>query len=604
MKRFGGTQVYRWTFHECPRQIHYWYSGIPASGPSAFQQLLFQRGREYEERYLKLVAERVTSYVDIRRTRWIARVEATIDAMRDGIEFIAHPSFEPKDRFEVKSLDVQFMGEADGLRRVSEKPLASGLYEYEVVEIKSSGRVLEHYIAQAAYYSMLVESTQGRTPENATIITWERTEEGEREPVENVVNLGDARARLTRFIQGELGEHALDPNADYHLRSTCDSCPYRKRCEEQATAEQHLSVLPGIRRRQRQDLIEAGVRTWPELAVGWDEYAELEDRWAGNAYVLRNLRTQAMALKYDASFGIGRLEGHLGLVAESGSEVRRAAGSRTFAGARVYFDLETDPLDDLVYLFGYQVEAVKRTTGPTEDFRDTLEAFCSTWGALQAPVQLMASGLGEKALFEIFLDATDELRALYGRLRIFHYGRFERTQLASLAQKHPSVENVDARVRRLIGESVDLHAALVNTRCLPLASYSLKSVAPCLHRLTDGVHGHAWEGPRDRPGLWRFLLNRGMSRKEAGRNLGAVERAAKRWKLTLEEIIAPSAGTSVLWFRENVDEPAPVWLALIEAYNADDLLAARAVAHWLMEEYWAEEDSGTSPQVSGLQVAR
>jgi predicted RecB family nuclease len=361
----------------------------------------------------------------------------------------------------------------------------------------------------------------------------------------------------------------------------------RSRWAETRIQDAHVSLLPNIRRRQRLDLIEAGVRRWTDLAGPKERFAEVERRWSGMKHVLAKLRTQAISMKRDASVRIGSLEPHLGTASQFNEQKVAGPGSSMFSGARIYLDLESDPLESRIYLFGYQHEEVRRTRRP-DDLASVLEAHVSRRGALQNAVQVMDDRLDEAALFERLLDEIDSLREDYGRICVFHYGRFETSQLAALATRYPSIEGVTERVARLISECIDVHAVVVDTRCLPVPSYSLKDVAPCIGRLTDGRLGHRWEGPRNRTDLWSFLMERGMGRADAQRNLRAVERAGRRWRLSLDELLAPSAGTSVLWYRENLDEPAAVWQALIAAYNGDDLLATRAVVHWLLDEYQAE----------------
>jgi hypothetical protein len=84
------------------------------------------------------------------------------------------------------------------------------------------------------------------------------------------------------------------------------------------------------------------------------------------------------------------------------------------------------------------------------------------------------------------------------------------------------------------------------------------------------------------------MCDLGFGFTEAKRNVDVVQRAADHWGLSLPEILKPAAGTSMLWHREQFINPAPAWGALIRAYNRDDLLAARSVAHWLLDQLYIE----------------
>jgi predicted RecB family nuclease len=233
MKNFGGTQAYRWAFHECPRQLRHWYEGTPELPHTPLQLLLFERGRELEQRYVASLQQSSSSYRDIRELPRLDRFGATRKAMAEGVEVIAHPFFGPTERFGLESLGIWLAGEGDVIRRVGDERLSSGYYPYQVTEVKSAGVVQEHHRAQLVFYSVLLAAELQQEVSTGAVITWRRAPDG-LEPVENVVNLSAAQERLTEFLKVELPRHIVDPSADYHLRSTCSSCPYRGTCEAQA----------------------------------------------------------------------------------------------------------------------------------------------------------------------------------------------------------------------------------------------------------------------------------------------------------------------------------------------------------------------------------
>lgn len=605
MKIFGGTQAYRWAFHECPKQLYLWYHGAEAARPSLFDRLRFERGNELEARFLDSAKQAAGAYVDIRESRWRDRVAATQAAMRDGVDLILHPFLEAEPDQSVGQLGIRVAGEADALRRIK----AAGTPVYETVEVKQSSKVLPHHLAQVALYTLAQQRGGRDAPDSAVVVTWQRGEDDALVPVENRVEVAQEQRELSRFLREDVPTIVADRDPDYHLRSTCDQCPYRARCDRDAVHEQHLSLLPRIRRRQRADLLLAGVNTWPELAVDPARFEVVEKRWPGTGYALRSLRTQALAFHYDRAFAMGGLEESL----VDNPAWKLATGEGNLSGARVYFDLETDPFaNNTVYLFGFQVELSKciapsltKGMSEAEAFEARLEAFCAQHGHLHAPVQNIGIGkTHERDLFEDFLNRMDALREECGRLAIIHYGRFEVSNLRALAERHTTVPDADERVERLVGESVDILTALTSTRTLPVTSFSLKRVAPALRRISNGMFGRDWSGPRTRPELRDFLLGRAFSRTETLDAIASAAQAADHWRVPIEEILAPSAGNSVVWYREYLaDQSSALWPALITAYNEDDLLALREVTRWLASEHRAkrrvgiEKEAGTAEQM-------
>jgi len=555
--------------------VRYWYDGAEKARFKPLELLLFARGREVERAYLDNVAKESTSFLDIHDLPRRAQVDATLKAMADGIDFIGHPLFAVRQAGKLAELGIQLTGEADLIRRVTTRRLPSGLFGYEVVEIKSSFSVHPYHEAQLAHYTTLVGGVTGHELEYGAVVILAKGPEYDF--VEVPVDLQRPMSEVVRFLQDDLPRIATDPKPDFHLQSMCGQCAYRQQCETDAVEEAHLSLLAGLRKRQRADLMDAGVQTWPELAVPRPEFTKIEQGWQGATWTLERIRQQAMAQAYETSLDrASLLEPLRALLPQSGSG-RAVVGEARIPGRVVgVLDLEGDPLQGNIYLYGYSFDVLSRA--PRADGHI----------ALEAPVQRMSIDVSEADLFEEFLDAMDARRRELGELVIIHYGNYEPSQLKTLARRHSHIKDVAERVAQLRGECVDLLATVKYARALPVRSYSLKEVAPCLARITQGRHGHVWGGPTDRSALYQFLRSTGMGFTEAKHNVDVVQRSADHWDLSLAEILKPSAGSSVLWYREQFNNAAPVWGALIRAYNHDDLLATWAVASWLLDQLYLE----------------
>ena len=143
-------------------------------------------------------------------------------------------------------------------------------------------------------------------------------------------------------------------------------------------------------------------------------------------------------------------------------------------------------------------------------------------------------------------------------------------------------EKIDYLNRKM----VDIYKLIRNTYYLPVPSYSIKNVAPCIKMLMEksGLKGgHEWKKIQSVDELSRELRKCRWSKKEINGSVDEVRRAIDNFELADEAtIFDASAEMSVVWFNLFLQSGKRVWLKLIQIYNEDDLIATRALVDWLL----------------------
>lgn len=395
-------------------------------------------------------------------------VERTRAAMADGVRRIAGAVL----RHDGADAHPPRLGIADLLDRVPGRS-ALGAYAYEPVEIRTARRVKAPYRLQVAFYGHLLAGVQGSWPETGHVILGDGMRRSFpfrylRPHYDRVLE------RLERIYAGE--------TAPIHISSRCQQCSWQGVCLPQARLDGNLSLVNGLNRRQVQAFEQRGVGSIGELA-GLDP--DVVAPW------LEASRAQAEALILQARS------------LHTDEAVWRTRPALPHARREIFFDIEGDPDHDVFYLFG----CLLRTPGG-----EVHHAF------------LAESPQDEGRIFRACLEYLEA----HADAPVYHYHDFELLALRRLAARH----GVPAeRVEALRPRFVDLSRVLADSCHLPVASYSLKSVARHL--------GFEW--------------TRGDS----------------------------SAVQAVVWFSRWLEAGDRALLDHAVEYNADDCRATRVLKDWL-----------------------
>lgn len=397
---------------------------------------LARRGIAHERAYLQTLRAGGKRVVEIESpgldaATLAAREAATLTAMRAGVDVIYQAAF----------FDGAWRGQVDFLERVATDS-ALGSWSYEPVDTKLSRAVKPAAILQLTVYAEQVGRLQGRIPTTMHVL------------------LGDSRRasfatrdflaytqRRRRALQEAV---AAEPRQTYpHPLPFCPTCKWRERCDTQRRADDHLSLVAGMRRDHAAKLTDHGVTTLAGLAT-----STLVPRTVGiGASTLERLRAQAALQLQQRSTGAVSYA----LLPPLPGEGLSALPSPS--AGDVFFDMEGDPFmgdGGLEYLFG----VVTVDTG-TPIFR----AF---WAHDRHQ---------EKQAFEAFIDWTMARRRLWPDLHIYHYAAYEATALGTLATRHGTREDaVDSILRGHM--LVDLYRVVRQALRASTESYSIKKLEP------------------------------------------------------------------------------------------------------------------------------
>src|SRR5680860_1065156 len=212
-------------------------------------ELLARKGDEYEDRYLASLKAEGREVVEIAQgdgshAALLEAARRTEEAMRAGAEVIYQATF----------LRDGQRGHADFLRRV-ERP--SDLVAV-VADTKLARRAKPYFVVQLCFYSELLAAVQGAEPEHIHVILGD----GE----EHSFRLAEFSAYF-RHIRGAFLAALSDGLPDTYPEPVphCQVCRWRAHCDERRLADDHLSLVANINRRQRELLSGAGIGTLAAL---------------------------------------------------------------------------------------------------------------------------------------------------------------------------------------------------------------------------------------------------------------------------------------------------------------------------------------------------
>ena len=399
---------------------------------AAHAELRRRRGDEHEAAVLAALSRTLGGDVaDLRHdaaftSEGLARGAADTEAaMRRGAALIFQATF----------FEGRWQGRTDFLRRI-DQPSALGDWAYEVLDTKLARAVKPYVVHQLCLYNRLLASVQGFEPGVAYVILGD----GSEEPVD-LTRFGALHRHTSRLLERVVdGEPApLYPEPTAH----CGICSLDLECKTRRRADDHLSLVAGASRQQRDRLARAEVTTVVALADAPEGLAVPD--LTGRAFDL--LHHQAALQVVSRTTGEptrrqlvpARQRGYARLPAASPGDI--------------YFDLEGDPYvgtnGGIEYLWGW-------TTA------DGTYTCC--WAHDEA---------GERAALETFIHTAQRVRDDHPDMHIYHYAAHERSKLRSLAQQHGLLESaVDDWLRADV--LVDLFQVVRQALQVGEEGYSLK----------------------------------------------------------------------------------------------------------------------------------
>jgi predicted RecB family nuclease len=414
--------------------------------------VLRELGERHERAYLTHLAEEkklaVTNLGEIKDEKKL--LEETLRLMEQGAEVIAQGAL----------AGGQWFGRPDVLRRVA-KPGAKWDWSYEVADTKLARETKAATILQISLYSELLEQVQGCPAEWMWVIPPGEDFEGEAYRVaEYAAYFRYVKGRLSRAVAQNGDGIATYPEPVAH----CDVCRWFRECDAKRRGDDHLSLVAGIRRQTREQLVAWDTETMAKLAVLPVPLKERPQH--GSREAIERVREQARVQV------TGRTEKKL--VHEPLLPVAEGMGFCRLPEPSVddvFVDLEGDPFvgeSGLQYLFGF--------------------AFRKADGGLSYEKRWALNREEEKKGFEWLVDEIMRRRDANPRMHVYHFGAYEPGTLKRLMGMYATREDEIDRLLRA-GTLVDLHQAFKQSTLAGVEEYSLKKI--------EAFYGFARKTPLD-----------------------------------------------------------------------------------------------------------
>jgi uncharacterized protein len=345
--------------------------------------------------------------------------QATLELMHQGAPLIYQGTLTHED----------WTGRPDLLRRV-EGPSELGDWYYEPVDIKSSHTLEKYHRLQLMFYAVLLEELQGKFPPRGYILAKDRNEL----PVE----LGECVSEFEEITE-ELERIKAGEKPDPVLRKTCfDTGVWGKACEQYAKSTDDIAQLFNVDVKKLKALRELGIMTVSDAAEM--DIVDLDGKAPGlRLHCLDVAKLQAQSLKRR-------------------QVIIREPVFLPKTKIEIHFDIESDPPNDMDYLYGLYVR--------TEE-----KSYYKPFVARRLE--------DEKLMWQSFLDWIAELDADY---QVIHYASYEKTRLSVMEKRYGGSPALDLFRERM----VDLKHIVTSSLVIPQYFYGLKYVAKFL--------GHAWRG--------------------------------------------------------------------------------------------------------------
>ena len=409
-------------------------AGIPRD-EDAMMGLLAQKGNVHESEYLnQLISQYGQANVAMIDRDAATASQKTKAAMAHGYEVIFQAYLE-RDAFK---------GYSDFLIKRPGKS-ALGDYYYEAWDTKLSKTTRPYFIVQLCCYSWMLESIQGRLPEEVVVVLGNKKEDRMR-IAPYFAYFENLKKQFLLTQQNFSGDMSQMPDPAY-----CSEFgvwgTYAKQLMQQSDS---LSIVANIRKSQIKKLNDLGVNTLTQLAK-----TELNYVKGISPDTLQKIKAQAEIQL--ASRGSEKPKFKV-LNAEQGKGLSALPPA---SENDVFFDIEGHPLMEggLEYLWGVSYHNKQATQGKQYAFKDW-------WAHDQAQ---------EKLAFEGFIDWAYERWQADPAMHIYHYASYEITAINKMVARY---ETREAEVKALLENKVfiDLYRVVQNGLLIGEPNYSIKSV--------------------------------------------------------------------------------------------------------------------------------
>lgn len=391
--------------------------------------VLAQRGQEHEQAYATFLKEKGLSVVDLNGQP----TEATVEAMKSGADVIMQANLGNEN----------WVGRADFLIKVAGTS-RFGAWKYEIEDTKLAQETKAGTILQLSLYSDLLEQLQGSAPENMIVV---KPGVG----FEKEVFLVSEFSAYYRLVKKSFEAYLKETSSQTYPYPVahCDYCRWWKECDDKRRADDHLSLVAGMRSLQMVELERQNVTKLEQFAKAEKPLPKKPER--GNKQTYVKIHNQAKVQLR------GRKEGlvyeYLAYEPEKG-----LARLPEPSPNDIYFDIEGDPFCEgggLEYILGYVVK--------------------EKGGKLSYHYHQALNHQQEKIAFETFIDFVMDRWSNDAGMFIYHFAPYEPGAIKRLASKHGTRE---AEVDKLLRANrfVDLYSIFREGLRASVERYSLKDL--------------------------------------------------------------------------------------------------------------------------------
>lgn len=366
-----------------------------------------------------------------------AAVASTMKAMERGETVIVQGALQAG----------RWHGRSDVLRRV-ETPSRFGHWSYEVTDTKLARETKANTVLQICLYSDMLAEMQEARPVSSYVVTPGTNYTSEEYRIADY-------AAYYRHVRKSLERAVVSPTASGAYPEPiehCNTCRWRRHCDERRRADDHMSLVAGISKTQIGELESRGIETMAALAELSLPLQWRPERGAVQSY--ERIREQAR-IQVD-----GRLKGsvlHEALPPVAGFGLSRLPEP---SAGDIFFDFEGDPFvgdGGLEFLFGYLYRG-----------EDGSSRYLGDWASTRQE---------ERVAFERFIDFVSERQKTYPDLHIYHFAPYEPAALKRLMGRYATRENdLDNLLRS--ETFVDLYAVVRHAIRASVESYSIKKLEP------------------------------------------------------------------------------------------------------------------------------
>jgi predicted RecB family nuclease len=391
-------------------------------------ELLQEKGIAHERAFLERLRGEGRTIADIPASGSLAeRVELTRKALSDGPDVI----------YQGALYAPPWHGYSDFLLKVPGVASELGAYAYDIADTKLARTAKPKHVIQLCIYARLLQTEQGVPPPSlhvalgTGVIATVRTED--------VRHYGAiAKGRFEAIAAAGGGATAAEPCGH------CTFCRWKTECDGVWETTEHLSLVAGINRSQRDKLRAQGIESMRDLAGAG----------AGVGAASGLPPTTFQKLNDQARLQIARRD-----TGDATVEVLPLAPHRGFNrlprpdAGDMFFDMEGDPLFEggLEYLFGLV----------------TVDGVFHDWWA--------HGRAQEKTAFENAIDFIMARLRDHPEAHIYHYAAYEETALKRLAMFHGTREGaIDDLLRG--GKLVDLYKVVREAVRVGEPRYSIKNL--------------------------------------------------------------------------------------------------------------------------------